>query len=85
MSKFDKFREILDIAGPMAKPFLPGGAGTVLDAVTKGLDSHASPPSGASSDAIKQLAKRLDDDDARLNEQEQAILALHERLKKAGF
>lgn len=72
MSKFDKFKEIFAIASTVAKPFVPGGAGSGLDAVNNGLNKGGA--SNASSEAIRQLAKDND-------EQTQAILALHERVK----
>jgi hypothetical protein len=74
MSKFGKFKEIFGIGSAIAKPFVPGAAGSILDAVTKGLDSTGNPASGKTADAIKQLAADND-------EQTQAILALHERIK----
>ena len=70
--KFDKFKEIFNIASTVAKPFVPGGANSVLDAVNNGLNKGN--PSPASADAIKKLAQDND-------EQTQAILALHERVK----
>lgn len=74
-SKFSKFKEIFSVVAPIAKPFVPGAAGTVLDAVTKGMAANPqSPPSPASADAIKQLAADND-------EQTQAILVLHDRIK----
>ena len=73
MSKLDKLKEILAVAGPLAKPFLPGAAGSILDVVTKGLEAHGDPASGASTDAIKQLAAVNDT-------QTQAILILNDRI-----
>ena len=73
MSKLDKLKEILAVAGPMATPFLPGPAGSILDVVSKGLASHGDPASGASADAIKQLAAVNDT-------QTQAILILNDRI-----
>jgi hypothetical protein len=75
MSKFDKFKEILNIGSAVAKPFVPGAAGTALSAVTAALNAHPERPSDASADAIKKLAADND-------EQTAAILALHERVKK---
>lgn len=57
----------------VGKIFAPGGVGKVLDVVSKGLD-----PSDASvskDEAIKELARVND-------EQTEAILALHERVRK---
>lgn len=72
MSKFNKFKDILAIGSAVAKPFVPGGVGKVLDEVNDTLGSRRVSP--ASADAIKQLAADND-------EQTQAILALHERVK----
>jgi hypothetical protein len=72
MSKFGKFKEILSIGSAVAKPFVPGSVGKVLDAVNGQLEKGGA--SAASSDAIKQLAADND-------EQTAAILALHERVK----
>lgn len=69
-----KLKDIFSIGSAIAKPFVPGVAGSVLDAVTQGMASHADPPSGASAEAIKKLAADND-------EQTAAILALNERLK----
>lgn len=75
MSKLDKFKSIFDAAAAIAKPFVPGAAGTALDAVTTALNGHPQEPSKPSADAIKQLAADND-------EQTAAILALHERVKR---
>lgn len=78
--KFDKFKEIFGMVEPLAKPFIPGGVGTILDQVNQVLK-----PGNASPDAtkaIQELAARVD---SYNDQQDQAILALHERLKKAGF
>jgi hypothetical protein len=74
VGKLDKFKQIFAAAEPLAKPFVPGGVGNVLDVVNGALNKGA--PSPASADAIKQLA--VDND-----QQTQAILALHARLKAA--
>lgn len=74
MSKFGKFKDIFKVGSAIAKPFVPGAAGSILDAVTKGLESTGNTASSTSADAIKQLAADND-------EQTQAILALHERIK----
>ena len=68
----DKFREIFAIAAPIAKPFVPGAAGSVLDAINKGLNNGGA--SNASAEALRKLAADND-------EQTQAIIALHERVK----
>lgn len=74
MSKFDKFKEILSIGSAVAKPFVPGAAGTALSAVTAAINAHPDKPSDASAAALKKLAEDND-------EQTAAILALHERVK----
>lgn len=74
MSKLDKFKEILNIGAAVAKPFVPGSAGTALSAVTEAINSHADKPSDATAAALKKLAEDND-------EQTAAILALHERVK----
>jgi hypothetical protein len=78
MGKFDKFKDILKIATPIAKPFVPGAAGTILDQVNGILNDPKQP----NEDAVKALAARVDEYN---NEQDKAILALHDRLKKAGI
>lgn len=74
MSKFNKFKDILAIGSAVAKPFVPGGVGSVLDAVNKTLHTEGNPASGKIADSLKQLAADND-------EQTAAILTLHERLK----
>lgn len=78
MGKFDKFKKILDVSSVIAKPFLPGVAGSMLDQVNNVVNN----PHQTSDDAVKTLAKEVDEYN---HEQDLAILALHERLKKAGF
>lgn len=76
MSKLGKFKEIFAIgSAAAAKPFVPGAAGSVLDAVTKGIADKGDPKN---EQVLKDMAAHND-------EQDRAILALHERLKKAGF
>jgi hypothetical protein len=72
MSKFGKFKEILAIGSAVAKPFVPGGVGSVLDAVNKGINDKKDPLN------VEVLRKLAADND----EQTAAILALHERVKK---
>jgi hypothetical protein len=67
---FNKFKEIFAVAEPIAKVFVPGAAGSILDQVAGGLNGS----SPASADAIKQLAADNDSQTA-------AIMAIHERLK----
>lgn len=71
MSKFDKFKEIFKVGSAVSRPFVPGGVGSILDAVNKGLADKDDP---ANAQAITDLARDND-------EQTQAILALHERVK----
>jgi hypothetical protein len=78
MSKFGKFKEILGVASVIAKPFLPGAAGSILSQV----NGVVNDPHQTSDDAVKVLAAKVDEYN---NEQDQAILAIHERLKKAGL
>lgn len=78
MSKFDKFKQILSVGSVVAKPFLPGAAGSILEQV----NGMVNDPHKSTDDAVKALAEKVDEYN---NQQDQAILALHERLKKAGF
>lgn len=74
MSKFkDIFKVVVPVASAVAKPLIPGIAGTALDAVTEQLSKGGA--SDASKASIQQLAKDND-------EQTHAILALHERQLK---
>jgi len=70
MSKLSKFKDILGIATAVAKPFVPGAAGSVLEAVNGHLNK------GGLSGELPEAIKRLGEDN---DEQTQAILALHER------
>lgn len=70
MSKLNKFKDILGIGSAVAKPFVPGQVGSVLDAVNGHLSKGG--VNGALPDSIKQLAADND-------EQTKAILALHAR------
>lgn len=67
-----KFKDILAIGSAVAKPFVPGVAGSVLDAVNNHLSK------GGASDASAAAAKAIAADN---DEQTRAILALHERVK----
>lgn len=71
MSKFSKFKDIFKIGSGVAKVFVPGGVGKVLDVVNAGLNDDNDP---ANTESLKALAADND-------EQTQAILALHERVK----
>jgi hypothetical protein len=70
MSKLGKFKDILAIGSAVGKPFLPGAAGSILDAV----NGHLS--MGGASDASKASAQQLAADN---DEQTAAIIRLHER------
>jgi hypothetical protein len=69
MSKFDKIKQILKIATPIAGAFIPGAAGSILDAVTKSINDDGDPQNV---EGLKALAKRVD-------ELEAAVLILAER------
>jgi hypothetical protein len=73
-NKKSKFREILKIGSAVAKPFVPGSVGSILDAV----NGHLDPKTGKGTDVEKALQTLAEDNDA----QSEAILALHERVKK---
>lgn len=73
MSKFDKFKQIFDIAAPIAGAAIPGLS--VLNKVNAALNGHTSPASPASSDALKALAEDND-------EQTKAIISMFEYCKK---
>lgn len=67
-----KLKDILKIGTAVSRPFVPGAAGSVLDAVNASIQDKGDV---ANEGALKALAARVD-------EQEHAILVLHERLKK---
>lgn len=68
MSKFSK---IFKIGAGIAKPFVPGIAGSALDVVSNSIADHGDPKNEG---ALKALAADND-------EQTAAILALHERVE----
>lgn len=68
----NKFKDIFKIGAAVAKPFVPGAAGSILEAVTKSLDDTDDVQNVG---ALKALAERVD-------ECEHAILVLHKRLEK---
>lgn len=72
MSKFDKFKQIFDIAAPIAGEFLPGAAGSALSDVSGILNGRSASP--ASTEAITKLAADNDD-------QTKAILSMFEAFK----
>lgn len=67
-----KLKEIFKIGSGVAKIFVPGSVGSVLDVVNKSLSDKDDP---ANADAIKALAGHIE-------ELTQAVLVLHERVKK---
>lgn len=69
MSKIDKIKGLLKIGTAISKPFVPGVAGSILDAVNKSLNDDNDPQNV---EGLKALAKRVD-------ELEQAVLVLAER------
>ena len=74
--KFDKFKEIFNVAAPIAGAFLPGGANSALAGVTAALNNHpTATASPASTEALKALAADND-------EQTKAIVATFEYVKK---
>ncbi len=80
MSKFDKFKDIFNMVEPLAKPFVPGVAGSILDKVNAGLNNGG--VNGPLPDSIKHIADETD-------QTQQALLALthvvadqNERLAK---
>jgi hypothetical protein len=75
MSKLDKIKDILAIGNAVAKPFLPGAAGSVLDAVTQVLGGHHQEPSKPSAEAIQQLAAVND-------AQNKAILLMTDHIRE---
>lgn len=70
MSKFDSILKAVKIGSGVAKVFVPGAVGKVLDEVNKNLESDPT-----NTKAIEALAKDNDDQTA-------ALLALHERVKR---
>lgn len=57
MSKFDKIKNLLNIAVPIAGAVLPEPAGTILSEVTGILNGHPNAPaSRASAEALAKLA-----------------------------
>lgn len=72
MSKFDKFKDILNMASPIAG--LSGAAGSILSQVTGAINAHDQRPSPGSEAALRTIAADND-------EQTKAILALMEYAK----
>ena len=70
-----KFKDIFRIGTAVGRQFAPPAVGGILDVVSKSIDDKEDAGNTA---ALKALAESD-------HEQDQAILALHERLKKAGF
>lgn len=71
MNKIDKIKTILNIGTAVAKPFVPGAAGSILDAVTKSINDANDPQNV---EGLKALAHRVD-------ELEAAVLAIAEKIK----
>lgn len=68
---FGKFAKIFKTASGMAKPFVPGAAGSVLDIVNK---SIANPHDEHNIEGLQALAEHVE-------EMGQAILILNDRLE----
>ncbi len=81
MSKFSDILKGVKIGAAVAKPFVPGGVGSILDTVTNTLGSHPGGEECSCTNCQAALKKLAADND----EQTQAIFALHQRLQKAGF
>lgn len=79
MGKLENILKAVKIGSGVAKIFVPGPVGKVLDEVNKGLDDKNDP---ANESAIKALANKVVELEADKNDITQAILALHERVKK---
>lgn len=79
MSKLDNILKAVKVGSGVAKIFVPAPVGKVLDEVTKGLDDKNDP---ANESAIKALANKVVELEADKNELTQAVLALHERVKR---
>jgi hypothetical protein len=69
MSKFDKITKIIKIGSGVAKPFVPGSIGDLLDVVNKGLADETDP---ANEKVLKEMAKVND-------AQTEAIIAISTR------
>jgi len=64
-----KFKDIFKVASGIAKPFVPGIGGSILDVVNSSIENHNDP---GNSEGLKALAEND-------HEQDQAILAIHAR------
>jgi hypothetical protein len=71
MSNLDKLKQIITFGSAVAKPFVPGTVGSILDAVNKGIADKSDPQNEA---VLKTLGEVND-------QQTEAILRMHERLK----
>lgn len=67
-----KWKDLLKIGTGVGKVVLPKPAGSILDAVNNSINDESDP---ANSQGLRELARVND-------EQTEAILALHERLKR---
>ena len=64
--------KIVKVGTAISKPFVPGAVGSVLDEVTKSIEDKGDPQNEG---ALKTMAEVND-------QQTEAILALHERVRK---
>lgn len=60
-SKFDKFKSAFKIGSTVAKPFAPGGIGTLLDLVNAGLEDKDDPENQAAIMAVATAVAQLDE------------------------
>jgi hypothetical protein len=79
MGKLDKFKKALEIGTGVAKVFVPGAAGSVLDAVNKSLNNENDP---ANADAIKALGKDNAEQDEVLRLLTNELVTLRKRVEK---
>lgn len=78
----DKLEDILKgvkVGTEIGKIFVPGGVGKILDVVNRSIKDAADPDNHV---ALKALAKVNAEQTGQIAELTQAVLALHERLKK---
>ncbi len=78
MSKIN-LKEIIGISSAVAKPFVPGGIGQILDGVNKVIEDKKDP---ANLNALRDMATKLDAQEHKQAELEQAVIVLHQRLQK---
>ena len=78
----DKLKDILKgvkVGTEIGKIFVPGGVGKILDVVNKSISDKDDP---ANETALKALAAENAKQAEQIAELTQAVLALHERVKK---